>query len=63
VYRTVEGWAKLPDGRTWGATSAVYPAGDGNIWVMDGRMLRAASPWRLRPRYLWITAVGRQLVT
>jgi len=22
-YRTVENWAKLPDGRTWGSTSAV----------------------------------------
>ena len=33
-YRAVEGvWAPLPDGRTWGATSAVYPSPDGNIWV------------------------------
>ncbi len=33
-YATVQGiWGKLPDGRTWGATSAVYPAADGNIWV------------------------------
>ena len=35
-YRTVEGvWGKLPAGRTWGSTSAVYPArdGSGNIWV------------------------------
>ena len=34
-YRTEEGWAKL--GRTWGATSAVYPArdGSGNIWVAE----------------------------
>ncbi len=22
-YRTVEGWAKLPEGRSWGSTSAV----------------------------------------
>ena len=36
-YRTVEGvWGQLPDGRTWGATSAVYPALDGvNIWVAE----------------------------
>ncbi len=36
-YRTLEGWAKLPDGRTWGATSAVYAArdGSGNIWVAE----------------------------
>ncbi len=35
-YRTVEGvWGKFPGGRTWGATSAVYPArdGSGDIWV------------------------------
>ena len=35
-YRTVEGWATLPDGREWGATSAVYPANDGkHIWVAE----------------------------
>lgn len=35
-YRTVEGWAKLPEGRTWGATSAIYPARDGrHIWVAE----------------------------
>ena len=35
LYDTLEGWAKLPDGRTWGATSAVYPAGDGDLWVAE----------------------------
>lgn len=36
-YRTLEGWAKLPDGRTWGATSAVDAArdGSGNMWVAE----------------------------
>ncbi len=35
-YRTIEGWANLPDGREWGATSAIYPANDGkNIWVAE----------------------------
>jgi DNA-binding beta-propeller fold protein YncE len=35
-YRTVPGvWAELPNGRAWGATSAVYPAADGNIWVAE----------------------------
>jgi sugar lactone lactonase YvrE len=35
-YRTVEGWAKLPEGRPWGSTSAVYPAPDGkHIWVAE----------------------------
>ncbi len=34
AYSTVEGvWGQLPEGRTWGATSAVYPSPDGNIWV------------------------------
>ena len=36
-YRTLESWAELPDGRTWGATSAVYATrdGSGNIWVAE----------------------------
>lgn len=33
-YRTVEGWAKLPAGRSWGSTSAVEVDKDGrSIWV------------------------------
>ena len=33
-YRTVEGWAKLPAGRTWGSTSAVAIDKDGvSVWV------------------------------
>ena len=33
-YRTVEGWAKMPEGRTWGATSSVDIDKDGtSIWV------------------------------
>jgi len=33
-YRTIEGWAKLPEGRTWGSTSAVEIDRDGtSIWV------------------------------
>lgn len=35
-YVAQKGWAKLPDGRTWGASSAVYPANDGkHIWVAE----------------------------
>ena len=35
-YKTVEGWAKLPDGRTWGSTSAVDIDKDGrSIWVAE----------------------------
>lgn len=33
-YRTDSGWAKMPEGRTWGATSAVEIDRDGvSIWV------------------------------
>ena len=35
-YTTVEGWAKMPEGRTWGATSAVEIDPDGkSIWVAE----------------------------
>jgi sugar lactone lactonase YvrE len=35
-YRTVEGWAKMPEGRTWGSTSAVEIDPDGkSIWVAE----------------------------
>ncbi len=35
-YNTIEGWAKLPEGRTWGATSAVEVDKDGrSIWVAE----------------------------
>lgn len=34
-YSTVENWAKLPDDRPWGSTSAVDIGSDGNIWVAE----------------------------
>ncbi len=35
-YETVEGWPKLPEGRTWGSTSAVDIDKDGvSIWVAE----------------------------
>jgi streptogramin lyase len=35
-YQTIEGWAKLPAGRTWGSTSAVEIDPDGtSIWVAE----------------------------
>src|SRR6516165_12756274 len=37
AYRTVESWAKLPDGRKWGQTISVAVDRDGNIWATDGR--------------------------
>ena len=30
-----DGWAKFPDGRKWGWTSAVDIDRDGNIWVFE----------------------------
>jgi DNA-binding beta-propeller fold protein YncE len=35
-YQRFEGiWGRLPQGRTWGATSAVFTSPDGNIWVAE----------------------------
>ena len=35
-YKTIEGWAKMPEGRTWGSTSAVAIDRDGqSIWVAE----------------------------
>jgi len=34
-YKTVSDWAKLPDGRKWGATSGVSIGPDGNIWTYE----------------------------
>lgn len=35
-YRTIEGWAKMPEGRVWGSTSAVDIDKDGtSIWVAE----------------------------
>lgn len=35
-YQTIEGWAKMPPGRTWGSTSAVDIDRDGtSIWVAE----------------------------
>lgn len=35
-YDAVDGWGELPDGRAWGAVSAVYPTRDGlHIWVAE----------------------------
>src|ERR1051325_4796918 len=34
-YRAIPDWAKLPDGRQWGATAGVAVAPNGNIWAID----------------------------
>jgi len=34
-YRTIENWAKLPEGRTWGSTAGVSVDRHNNIWVAE----------------------------
>lgn len=34
-YKTVTGWAQLPDGRKWGSTAGVDVGPDGHIWTYD----------------------------
>src|SRR5262245_13509743 len=35
-YRSIENWAKLPEGRTWGSTGAVDIDPDGtSVWVAE----------------------------
>ena len=34
-YRPNYEWGNLPDGRSWGAVSALYPSPDGNIWIAE----------------------------
>jgi len=34
-YRTIENWAKLPEGRAWGSTASVDVDAHDNIWVAE----------------------------
>src|SRR5262245_38414442 len=35
-YQTVEGWLKMPAGRTWGGTAGIDIAPDGkSVWALD----------------------------
>src|SRR6202163_4891913 len=34
-YLTIDGWAKMPEGRTWGQTSRLSLDRDGNVWVAE----------------------------
>ena len=45
-YRAEQGWARMPEGRTWGSTSAVEIDRDGHIWVAErcGANTCAGSP-------------------
>ena len=48
-YRSIENWAKLPDGRTWGSTSAVDIDRDGtSVWVGE-RCGHVGGPGQVQP--------------
>jgi hypothetical protein len=34
-HQAIGDWAKLPDGRMWGATAGVAVAPNGNVWAID----------------------------
>jgi streptogramin lyase len=34
-YKTIAGWAQMPEGRKWGSTAGVDIGPDGNIWAYD----------------------------
>jgi sugar lactone lactonase YvrE len=64
-YETITGWAKLPEGRTWGSTSAVEIDKDGkSIWVAErcGQntcLDRAAGKMSSLPSILKFDATGK----
>ena len=48
-YRSIEGWAKMPEGRVWGSTSGVDVDRDGkSIWVAE-RCGVFAAPSQMKP--------------
>jgi DNA-binding beta-propeller fold protein YncE len=48
-YRSIESWAKMPEGRVWGSTSGVDVDRDGkSIWVAE-RCGVAAAPSQMKP--------------
>jgi len=48
-YRVVEGWAKLPDGRTWGSTAAVDVDANDHIWVAERCGANSCADSKLAP--------------
>ena len=44
-YNTIEGWAKLPEGRTWGSTSAVDIDKDGKQHLGRRALRRSTRCW------------------
>ena len=63
-YQSIEGWAKLPEGRTWGSTSAVEVDKDGkSIWVAErcgaNRCLDASGKMSDLPTVLKFDSTGK----
>jgi sugar lactone lactonase YvrE len=48
-YRTVTGWAQLPDGRKWGSTSGVAIGPDGNVWTYERCGANSCTDSKLAP--------------
>jgi sugar lactone lactonase YvrE len=48
-YRTVTGWAQLPDGRKWGSTSGVAIGPDGNVWTYERCGANSCADSKLAP--------------
>src|SRR6516225_10658217 len=49
-YRSIEGWAKMPDGRTWGSTAGVWIDPDGaSVWVAERRGANSCAGSNLAP--------------
>ena len=52
-YRAIEDWAKLPEGRIWGSTSAVDVDPDGtSVWVAERCGAQGFLPLAM-PRAVW----------
>ena len=57
-YRTIEGWAKMPEGRTWGSTSAVAIDRDGGACGSPNGVARTVASARLSIRSWSSTPTG-----
>ena len=48
-YRTIENWAKLPEGRAWGSTAGVTVDRNGHIWVAERCGMNSCADSHLAP--------------
>lgn len=60
-YKTVTGWAQLPDGRKWGSTAGVDIGPDGNIWAYDRCAANSCETSDLDPILEFDQKTGRNL--